>query len=372
MADIRGMNNMEVRASNRQNTVMALHQYGAMTKQEIAERMGLSLPTVSVIVKQLSQQGLVTTGGTQESSGGRKPQLVMLAPDARYSAGIGITRRHIRLVLLNLGVSILGQRKIRISFEDTPAYWDALHRETDAFFEEYLPELQRLIGLGISLPGIIRPDNTMVFAPTLGSCSLDLVKLADSFEQDVEIGNDAKLAGFSQIFLDHNANTCIYLMLNKGVGGAIIVNGQLVTLGGHAGEFGHVTVVDGGRQCSCGKLGCLEAYCSSGVLREASGMELDEFFESVRAGHAENNRLLQEYLSYLALGINNLRVIFDSDVIVGGEVSDCLREYETTLKELLERRNPFGEKSDYLRIGDYGEYASTVGAALLPIHRFLS
>ena len=93
-------------------------------------------------------------------------------------------------------------------------------------------------------------------------------------------------------------------------------------MGNHlrAGEFGHNTLVPGGRRCYCGKEGCLDAYCSARLLADHADGNLVAFFDGLRDGDAEKQAVWREYLGYLAIAVNNLHMSFDCDVIVGGYV----------------------------------------------------
>ena len=369
---VKGTNNIDVRISNRKSIVLTLYRQGMMTKQDIASTLDLSLPTASVILKELTDSGLVAAGGALESSGGRRPTLNKLVLDARCAIGIAITRHHIRIQLVNLGLEIKGTYRERRIFSDTPEYWAHLHQVVDSFIQDNAFDRERLLGIGVSIPGVLQPDRSILdFAPSLGVNGLDLRKIQNLFDCDVMIANDAKLAGLTQVWR-HGSNGGVFLLLNKGVGGAIINDKKLVS-GTRSGEFGHMTIVERGRLCDCGRRGCLEAYCSSAAITEASGLELDVFFEALAAGGNEQyQKTWDEYLDYLALGISNLRVIFDDEVIIGGEMSQYIRRYEADLKARLLARNPFNDEAvNYLRISDYGEYDTVVGAAILQINKFL-
>lgn len=134
----------------------------------------------------------------------------------------------------------------------------------------------------------------------------------------------------------------VYLSLSNSVGGAILTGGALYG-GDHlrAGEFGHNTLVPDGRPCYCGKKGCLDAYCPAKVLSQLTDGNLALFFDGLRSGNAALQTAWNEYLSYLAVAVNNLRMTFDCDVIVGGYVGGFLAEFGEPLREMLVERNTF-------------------------------
>ena len=164
----------------------------------------------------------------------------------------------------------------------------------------------------------------------------------------------------------------IYLSLSNSVGGAVLVDGTLY-MGNHlrAGEFGHNTLVPGGRRCYCGKEGCLDAYCSAKLLSDHAGGNLAAFFAGLRDGDTEKTSVWRDYLAYLAIAVNNLHMSFDCDVIVGGYVGAFLEEFGGPLRSLLEERNTFQPEASYLKYCRYRLEAAAVGAALTQVEHFL-
>ena len=164
----------------------------------------------------------------------------------------------------------------------------------------------------------------------------------------------------------------VSLSLGDTVGGAILRDGGLHR-GDHlrAGEFGHMTLVPGGRRCRCGKDGCLDAYCSAKVLADHAGGSLSAFFEELRSGDAEKREIWREYLEYLAVAVNNLRLSFDCGVVIGGAVGAYLEEFGELLRALLAERNPYERDTAYLRYGRRPQEAAAVGAAMVQVEAFL-
>ena len=144
-------------------------------------------------------------------------------------------------------------------------------------------------------------------------------------------------------------------------------------MGGHlrAGEFGHNTLVPGGRKCYCGKEGCLDAYCSARLLSGQADGNLAAFFDGLREGDPAKQAVWREYLEHLAIAVNNLHMSFDCDVIVGGYVGAFLEEFGGRLRSLLEARNTFLPDASYLKFCRYRLEASAVGAALAQVEGFL-
>ena len=155
----------------------------------------------------------------------------------------------------------------------------------------------------------------------------------------------------------------IYLSLNNTFGGAICVDGELFT-GQYrkAAEFGHMILHPQGKTCYCGKQGCADAYCAASVLTQNGKETLDEFMMRVGKDAVTDARW-NEYLENLAVLISNLRMVFDTDIILGGEVGAYLPEYMVELGERVLKHNLFDGDISYLRNCVCKREASAVGVA---------
>ena len=241
--------------------------------------------------------------------------------------------------------------------------------------EPYMPadKPRYLMGVGISLPGILdKEGQTLVYSHALGLRNVPTEEFSRYIPFSCRFINDANAAGLAEVRDLESPRSLVYLSLSNSVGGAILTGGALYG-GDHlrAGEFGHNTLVPDGRPCYCGKKGCLDAYCSAKVLSRLTDGNLALFFDGLRSGDAALQTAWNEYLSYLAVAVNNLRMTFDCDVIVGGYVGGFLAEFGEPLREMLVERNTFEPDSSYLKFSRYKLEASALGAALLHIEAFI-
>ena len=175
------------------------------------------------------------------------------------------------------------------------------------------------------------------------------------------------------------------------LGGGVIIDGKIFSGAFYGGaELGHQVIVVDGEPCTCGRKGCWEAYSSATALirmgREAAlanpdsllhsiageglaKMEAKTVFDAAQAGDEVAQRVLDEYLKYLAAGITNTINVFQPEVlIVGGGVSAQGEKLMEPLRELV-RREVFGGQADktQLRAATLGNDAGVIGAAMLGI-----
>ena len=360
------------RPSNRQVVLRLLYRNQQLTRKELSEACGLSLPTVAQTLKELEELGLIMDAGHQESSGGRKPSVSSVIPESRYSLGISISKNDIRFAVLNLGKEIVAKASYKVPFSENPQYWQDLRARADTFLSFNKINSSLFLGYGFSFPGIINKSSmTLEFAPTLGIEGLGLAKLKSYFGSGILVDNDAVLAARTELWFKPQGNPAVYLLLNRGVGGALI-SGTEFPFGARAGEFGHMIIEKNGKECHCGNRGCLETYCSSSCITDSWGNgSLEDFFTDLQRGDRDCVEIWKEYFSHLVTGVNNLRCIFDCDVIIGGEMSRFIEDYADELNRELLRISIFRNDRAYVRFSNYGEFDSAIGAALLNISKFI-
>ena len=365
-------NNMDVKRRNRVNTLRCILKNDRISQMELTQRLSLSWPTILQNVKELTELGLVQEDGMYASTGGRKAKAYAPVRDARVAVGVELARDHVSVVLTDLSGNLLRQARGTLRFSMEEIYFKYLGGLLQRFVDANEAG-ERLLGVGLALPGAVDEERGLLRdSRALELRNAPLSRFTQQIPWPCRCLNTANAAGFAELCGTEASGNMVYLSLDDAVGGAILRNGGLY-LGGHlrAGEFGHMTLVPGGRRCRCGKEGCLDAYCSSKVLSDHAGGSLAAFFEELRSGDAEKREAWREYLEYLAVAVNNLHVCFDCDVMVGGSVGTYLEEFGELLRALLAERNPFDQDTSYLRYSGRPQEAAAVGAALTQVEAFL-
>ena len=331
------------------------------SKVEVSKNLNLSMPTVLSNVNDLIAKGIIIETGEYESTGGRKAKSIGINPSYRYSVGIVITANHVGIVLVNLKYEIVKFRRVRMKFSPDASYCQDLSVLTSEFLKD--TEYQyRILGIGISIPGIIsQKDHLLIKSHALQLENYSLSFLEQAFDLPVYFENDANAAMMAE---DMNRyKNAIYLSLNNTLGGAFCIGGKLFQGENQkAGEFGHMILVPGGRKCYCGKKGCADAYCAASALTDEIN-SLETFMEQLKSGDEAVEEKWSEYLDMLAVLISNLRMAYDMDIILGGEVGGYLAEHMLPLGEKVMEYNGFDHDIRYLRNCSYKREASAVGAA---------
>lgn len=368
------LTNTDVKKLNKNRIFRLIYNSDKISRQEIADQLGLSLPTVNQNLKMLMEDGLIEYVGNFTSTGGRRAQAITINNNARKAISVNIKTDYINVDVVGLKGQIIYSMAVKAHFSKSSAYIEKLTDVVRHAVDYVGADADDILGVGITVPGILDDEKQiLISAPPLKAKNYDFTKLISAIDYPVVVMNDARAEAYADHWFNGKSeDEKIYIMLGEGVGGAYI-HASAIRNGVHnrGGEFGHMVIHPGGKQCLCGKKGCLEAYVSEKVLSSELDMTLDNFFELAVQGNKNNSNVLDEYMDNLALGINNIYTMMDCDIVLGGTVAPYLKQYENSIKERLVNDYSFDTDADYLRISDGGGRKSGLGAALSFVARFI-
>ena len=361
--------------SNPARVFRVLLRGGRQSRQSLATALNLSVPTISQCILTLESLGLAQEDGTLAATGGRKARLLAANPEARYALGLDVTQEHLTLALVDLAGEVRASRRVPLHFARTEGYFEAAAEQAERFLAERSVPWARVLGVGISMPGIISLDRqTMEYSHILQIEQLSCECFARFLPRPCQFLNDAKAAATAEFWERDEPERALYLSLSNSVGGAIVQDGQIAAGAHHrAGEFGHMTLVPDGRQCYCGKYGCADAYCSAKVLAAQTGGELEPFFAQLREGAPQAVRAWQRYEYHLALLLGTLLAAFDCPVLLGGYIGTHMDEKMLdSLRQAVQECSTFELDAQSIRLCRRTAYPAATGAAMLYIRPFLS
>lgn len=365
----------ERRRKTRSSIYRYLYETGDFcSKQSLANALSLSLPTVYQNLNELMDAGLVEYSGEQRSTGGRKAMGLSIVPDAKFAVGLSISEDRLRLVAADLRLQELSYRRVyHAPVKTMENFGEFMAGELETFLNEYGLDRNKLLGVGIALPAVFsRSTGRITLAPSLDLRDTTMQELVGSIPYPTYMDNDATSGGYAEWFTYGQQRDMAYLLLETGVGGAVLLNGDQY-LGDHqrSGEFGHMCVEPGGLPCMCGKRGCLEAYCSARRISVDLGISVKEFFAGLEEHNPEYEALWEDMLRHLAIGVNNIRMALDCDVVIGGFMTQYLEPYMPHLRELVAEYNTFEPDGDYLRLSRFKRHSVPLGVALHYIKEFV-
>ena len=172
--------------------------------------------------------------------------------------------------------------------------------------------------------------------------NFDIKKSLQKFLKNKSIifDNDANCAALGEKFFGTGKkfSDFLYITVSTGVGGGLILNNTIYRGKSHdAGEFGHMTIVQNGDECGCGKRGCLEAYASGNSLARRAGVkDVPALLEEIKRGNTHAERAYREGIHALAIGIgNSLQLLNLEAVIIGGGVTRIGNPYFSELQKAV-------------------------------------
>lgn len=255
----------DARSHNRALVLRLLYRGEGQSRAELARASGLSQVTVSDLVTDLIDEGIVIEGGRRKGPGPGAPARVLgLAPNSRNVIAVAISGGdRFEGVVFTLGGEVIARDVVERSDEVGEA---ALLLLTDLVDRLVTQVTAPVLGIGVSSPGIIDADGVVRVAANLGWTDVPLQELlAERTGLPVYVTNGANALGIAELSLGQVDHDLLLVRVGSGVGVAAIINGALVHGRNFAaGELGHVIVSEGeGPVCGCGRVGCLEAWLAA-------------------------------------------------------------------------------------------------------------
>jgi glucokinase-like ROK family protein len=341
------LKNNQLRKLNlKQSIIRELYQYKQLSIHYLSKTIKMSTPTITRAIDELIEEEMVREIGIGESTGGRRPSIYGLKASSRYVIGIDLERYFIRMGIFdfdNKPVSEIHELNQGLeTHTDIPGF---LAEKVYELIEAYNIDRNKLLGIGISLPGLIDLRSGISYTylntgrPTAKEL-MDRLGLPVFLEQDTR-----SMAWGEQAFgLAHGHQNVLCLNIGSGIGLSMILNGKIYTgHSGYSGEFGHIQIEPNGQLCHCGKIGCIETVASGKVLiskakkditegsiTQISGMidgdlnklNIKVILDAARAGDQYAIDLLGRIGEALGKGLSTLIHLFNPElIIIGGEMS---------------------------------------------------
>jgi len=258
------------RAHNRSLVLQHLFHEGPTSRADLARATSLTRVTISDLVNVLLAEGLVEELGVQPGRRVGKPAiLVGMRTDAYQIVAVDLSDD---AVMRGAVMTLTGEAVVRRSLPVAGHVGDELVDLLTRFARTLISAATRpVIGVGVGSPGVVDDSGRVVEAPNRQWTDLPLAAiLTDRLALPVHVANDANSAALGEYTYGGAADSMLVLTVGQGVGAGVMVDGSRVRGSADAaGELGHVTVVDDGELCACGRRGCLETVLAAPALRRA-------------------------------------------------------------------------------------------------------
>lgn len=352
-----GINQQSQRENNLSLVIRAIHGDDQCSRVKLTETTGLKQATITKIVNQLIEWGLVSETESLGSIVGRRPIRLVLNGEQYMILSVRINRNYLRVAVYD----ILGQRKAHTEVPIDPLFGARVSMDQ---LKELIRRMMRQTGvpflaIGIALPGPFDAQRQQITLMS-GFPGWEKIHIREELEQafrlPVFLDHDANCGALAELWYGKHKNVqhMVYVAGDRGVGAGLILGGSIYRgRMGFAGEIGHSSINVYGPICECGNHGCLELYCSTKAIeREYQRESFDirtggtppessfsDICRLVRAGDPVACRVYSQAISFLAFGlvsvvntINPDVVIFTDRIVEGGPlflttVQEVFKEY---------------------------------------------
>ncbi len=359
-----------------------------LSRADLARAMGVRRGAVSLIVNELLKDGAIVEGATGDAVRGRKPTFLYIDTRRRAVVAIDIRLSQTLLMLADLVGKPIGGVVTLPTNRDPQALVKSLAARITQLLADHA-QIDECTGIGVAVPGMVeRPSMRLLHAPTLGWRDVDLRDmLAKATGLPVEIENSGRVCALAQLWAMHEsgegpAGDFVFVSASDGLGVGVSFQREVLR-GRHnlAGEFGHLLISLDGPRCSCGSLGCWEAYVSNratlaryfGQQPDAAGgfpasdFTIDDLLARARGTDLKARSALQTTGRYLGVGLALVVNALDPAVVyIGGEITGAWDLVEPSLRAaFLERALTPAVAATPIRPVAAIEYPRLRGAAAL-------
>ena len=324
---------------NARLVLRTIYNQDNISRADISRATGLTRPTVSRIVAGLIEDRFVLETGQGPSAGGKRPTLLAMAQDQHQVLAIDLGSQEFRGALVNLRGDIIEKLTFPTGGQQGEAALALVYELIDALLQTAGAPL---LGIGVGTPGLTNPAAGVIReAVNLGWSNMprsDL--LADRYRLPIYVANDSHMAALGEYtFGPHKGvGNLLVIKIGQGVSAGIVLEGQPYFGDGHsAGEIGHVVVEEGGAQCTCGNIGCLEttastraiirraqgqaARCPDSLLAQTAPVTWETLLSALEAGDEAARTVVDETGRFLGVAVANLIATLNiHQIVIAGRV----------------------------------------------------
>ncbi len=375
----------------KQSIIAHMAVEGWCTLAELTKALHISVPTMTKLVGELVEEGVVVDNGKVETAGGRRPNIFGLANTAIYFTGVDIGRDFIQMVVTDLKNNVITSKLVTpFTLTDDEVCLAEICRTINDFLDNCTVERNKILGMGVCIVGRVNPATGHSYMFFTGSDKSLKESLEEATGVTILVENDTRARCFAEYYSGDSAKekNMLYLHLGRGVAIGIIAEGKLYYgKSGFAGEFGHTPFFNNEIICSCGKKGCLETEVSgiaienkmveriaagvNTILRDkwAAGetIHIDDIISAAKNDDNLSIELIEEAGEKIGKSIAFLINIFNPElVIIGGNMAQAGDYLMLPLKSATNKYSMnLVYKDTCFRLSQMGGDAGALGSAML-------
>ncbi|WP_100010036.1 ROK family transcriptional regulator [Lentibacillus sediminis] len=373
-----------MKSVNKSNVLNKIRTSEPISRAQIAKDTKLTPPTVSSIVKELIEQGIVRESELGASQGGRKPKMLLINRDAFYVIGVDAGPETVECILTDLSGEIFERTSSKLQRPITNDQFLAILKENiDKIFQSSRTNKEKVIGIGVAMHGVVnRETGTSLRAPNLGLENIPIkTELEQAFNVIVQVENDARAMALGESWFGGHGDftSMVAVNIGRGVGSGVVINGKLYHGAQDiAGEIGHMTIDMNGEICECGNPGCLQTFATgkaiAGRAQKLTGEATHSLTEEgasvyylAESGNKAYVAILEETGKAIGVGLTNLiHLINPGKIVLGGGVMKSEKYILPAIRRLIEQRalTPDAKRTE-VTVTRLGDDATLLGAVSL-------
>lgn len=392
------LNNIEGKGAIMKQKILGLCiNDGDFSIAEFSKELNASIPTVTRLIGELIEDGFLEDLGKTGTSGGRRPSIYGLNQAAGYFVGADVSRHHVSIAVTNFKGKLVDYKEdIPLVLEGTE---DSLRHLTELIKKNTASlgiEQEKVLAYGINLTGRVNHETGYSFSYFIGEDKPLSQVLEKELGAPVFIENDSRAMAYGEYICGeaNNEKNMLFINLSWGLGMGMVLDGKLsYGKSGFSGEIGHFPMLDNGKICQCGKIGCLETGASGSALHrifvekikegKASSISskfenpedigIDDIVEALMEEDVLAIECVEEIGSVLGQAIAGLINIFNPElVVIGGRLAIAKDYLMLPIKSAINRHSLIiVSKDTSIKFSKLGKKGGPVGACMLSRSRLL-
>lgn len=384
----KGVNQDDIQELNRALILQNLRKKGICSRAALASQIGLKQATITNIVKDFIDWGLITETGFLNGNKGRRSIGITINNEQYRILGIRLSRKFYRIGVFNLSGDILDLSTGTIpSHPNTDEVLEHICSDIDTYIQKY--HNYRFLAIGAAVPGPLIARKNQI-ALLSGAEEWNGVNIKEILEKKLQmpvfLEHDSNAGAFAHMWKMKEAyqdEILMYISVGPGIGAGIIIDNELYKGSlGIAGEIGHTSINPHGAKCLCGNHGCLELYSSSTSFLTAVNaakkydnediLSLNQVADLIRSGDGLCTELYTKACQCIGYSIVNIIYTINPDIIIiGDEMAKIAPDimYQVVFDTIKERVLPDMAENITLRINTDDEDDMLIGAAMSTINK---
>lgn len=360
-----------------------------VARTDIAQELGLTRASVTIIINNLIESGIILETESRSTRSGRPPVVLDINPKGGLAAAIDMGATHLSVALGDFSAHILEEMEQPFRIADGPDQClEEGHRALKSVLEKRGLQIKDLSAIGVSVPGPVIADTGTVMAPPImpGWDRFPIrATLENLWELPVALNNDANFGALGEWVYGagRGERNLAFIKVGSGIGAGLIINRQIFGgTTGSAGEIGHLTIDENGPLCSCGNRGCLEAFAGGHAIElqaqklvesgkrtlltesNVKRITVREVAEAARRGDLAAQEILHRSGTFIGIAVAGLiNLVNPSVVIIGGGVAEVGELLTAPIRKVVRERSlRAAEHAVKITTAMLGRRSSLIGA----------